>query len=98
MKDMLYLVKSIVLFLGAGASKNSGIRTGEQLMKEWHKYLWAEERGNEYIQECAMELDPRYGRDTYKRFFDQNYEIKTMIILIYLICVLQEEQVMDIHF
>ncbi|MFQ8704647.1 MAG: hypothetical protein ACLR9T_01180 [Thomasclavelia sp.] len=68
--------KKYCFILGAGASKNSGIRTGEQLMKEWHKYLWAEERGNEYIQECAMELDPRYGRDTYKRFFDQNYEIK----------------------
>lgn len=68
--------KKYCFILGAGASRSSGIRTGEQLMKEWHQYLWADERGCEYIKECADDLDPQYGRDIYKRFFNQDYIIK----------------------
>lgn len=37
--------------LGAGASRSSGIRTGEQLMREWHTFLL--ERGEDYICESA---------------------------------------------
>lgn len=68
--------KKYCFILGAGASRSSGIRTGEQLMKEWHQYLWTNERGSEYIKECADDLDPKYGRDIYKRFFNQYYIIK----------------------
>ncbi len=68
--------KKYCFILGAGASRSSGIRTGEQLMKEWHQYLWTNERGSEYIKECADDLDPKYGRDIYKRFFNQDYIIK----------------------
>lgn len=62
--------------LGAGASRSSGIRTGEQLMAEWYEYLWSEERGSAYIKDCADDLDLKYGRDTYQRFFNQDYKIK----------------------
>ena len=68
--------KKYCFILGAGASRSSGIRTGEQLMKEWHQYLWADERGCEYIKECADDLDSQYGRDIYTRFFNQDYIIK----------------------
>ena len=37
--------------LGAGASRSSGIRTGEQLMREWHSFLL--KRGEDYIRESA---------------------------------------------
>ena len=37
--------------LGAGASRSSGIRTGEELMREWHTFLL--ERGEDYIRESA---------------------------------------------
>lgn len=37
--------------LGAGASRSSGIRTGEELMREWHAFLL--ERGEAYIRESA---------------------------------------------
>lgn len=68
--------KKYCFILGAGASRSSGIRTGEQLMKEWYQYLWADERGSEYIKECADDLDPKYGRDIYERFFNRDYVIK----------------------
>ena len=41
--------------LGAGASKESGIRTGEELMREWRAYLMDDERGETYIRDCAIE-------------------------------------------
>ena len=37
--------------LGAGASRSSGIRTGEELMRKWHAFLL--ERGEDYIRESA---------------------------------------------
>ena len=40
--------------LGAGAAKASGIRTGEEMMREWRKYLL--EKGPDYIRDCAEEL------------------------------------------
>ena len=42
--------------LGAGASRNSGIRTGTELMKEWREYLLGTGRGFSYIRECAKEI------------------------------------------
>ena len=41
--------------LGAGASKTSGIRTGEELMREWRKFLI--QRGKTYADNCAQDLD-----------------------------------------
>ena len=40
--------------LGAGAAKASGIRTGEEMMREWRAYL--QEKGPDYIRDCAQEL------------------------------------------
>lgn len=40
--------------LGAGASRTSGIRTGEELMREWRKFLI--QKGKEYTADCAREL------------------------------------------
>lgn len=68
--------KKYCFILGAGASRSSGIRTGEQLMKEWHQYLWDAKRGSTYIKECADDLDPQYGREIYKRFFDRDYVVQ----------------------
>lgn len=59
--------------LGAGASRSSGIRTGEQLMQEWFHYLMAENRGIDYIRECAQELNPKSWKTTYQRFFQPDY-------------------------
>lgn len=41
--------------LGAGASKTSGIRTGEELMREWQNFLI--QRGKTYADNCAQDLD-----------------------------------------
>ena len=41
--------------LGAGASKTSGIRTGEELMREWRNFLI--QRGKTYADNCAQDLD-----------------------------------------
>lgn len=60
-------------------------------MKEWYQYLWADERGSEYIKECTDDLDPKYGRDIYKRFLIEITLLRMMIILIFLIYVLQGE-------
>lgn len=40
--------------LGAGASRASGIRTGEEMMREWRNEL--KQRGTAYIDDCAQEL------------------------------------------
>lgn len=40
--------------LGAGAAKASGIRTGEEMMREWRTYLQG--KGTDYIRDCAQEL------------------------------------------
>lgn len=41
--------------LGAGASRASGIRTGEEMMREWRNEL--KQRGMAYIDDCAQELE-----------------------------------------
>jgi len=40
--------------LGAGVAKASGIRTGEEMMREWRVYL--QKKGTDYIRDCAQEL------------------------------------------
>ncbi len=58
--------------LGAGASRNSGIRTATELMKEWRAYLLDDKRGPSYIRECAKEIgmnDP----NSYEYIFSSDY-------------------------
>lgn len=49
--------------LGAGASRTSGIRTGEELMREWRKFLI--HKGKEYTADCARELGIKPERYEY---------------------------------
>lgn len=58
--------------LGAGASKTSGIRTGEEFMKEWMAYF--KDRGIKYMKECAEELN--LSPSEYEKFFSDSYELK----------------------
>lgn len=55
--------------LGAGASKSSDIRTGEEMMREWREYLC--EKGPDYIQDCAKEL--RLQEKDYCPLFEDDY-------------------------
>ena len=58
--------------LGAGASRASGIRTGEELMREWHGYL--SNKGPTYIKNAAEEL--ALGQDDYLPLFQDGYRLK----------------------
>lgn len=58
--------------LGAGASRSSGIRTGEELMREWRQYLSG--RGKGYIDECAADLD--LTKEEYEPIFEEGYKLK----------------------
>lgn len=58
--------------LGAGASKASGIRTGEELMREWHGYL--SNKGPTYIKNAAEEL--ALGQNDYLPLFQDGYRLK----------------------
>lgn len=58
--------------LGAGAAKASGIRTGEEMMREWRKYL--QEKGLDYIRDCARELE--LEEKDYLPLFEDNYTLK----------------------
>ncbi len=58
--------------LGAGASRTSGIRTGEQLMAEWRDYLVS--RGGGYIDECARDIG--LPRKEYADIFAADYTQK----------------------
>lgn len=58
--------------LGAGASRASGIRTGEEMMREWRNEL--KQRGTAYIGDCAQELglDPK----DYAFLFSEDHVLK----------------------
>lgn len=58
--------------LGAGASKTSGIRTGEEMMREWRDYLL--KKGIPYIRNSAQDfgLEPDY----YLPIFSEDYVLK----------------------
>lgn len=58
--------------LGAGASKASDIRTGEEMMHEWREYL--RKKGPDYIQDCARELGLK--EDGYRPLFEDSYTLK----------------------
>lgn len=58
--------------LGAGASKASGIRTGEEMMREWRKDL--QDKGLDYIHDCAKELGLK-AKD-YLRLFKDDYSLE----------------------
>ncbi len=58
--------------LGAGASKTSKIRTGEELMHEWRKYLL--EKGADYIADCAQELE--LEPEEYEPIFSEDHVLK----------------------
>lgn len=57
--------------LGAGASRSSGIRTGEQLMQEWHTFLL--ERGEDYIRESAE--DAGLALEEYEHLLSRNAKL-----------------------
>ena len=57
--------------LGAGASRSSGIRTGEQLMREWHTFLL--ERGEDYIRESAE--DAGLALEEYEHLLSPNAKL-----------------------
>ena len=58
--------------LGAGAAKASGIRTGEEMMREWHE--WLQKKGADYIEDCAKELGLK--QDEYLHLFTPGYTLK----------------------
>lgn len=58
--------------LGAGASKASGIRTGEEMMREWRKDLI--EKGPAYIDDCAQELG--LEAEDYRPVFEEDHVLK----------------------
>lgn len=58
--------------LGAGAAKASGIRTGEEMMREWREYLRG--KGPDYIQDCAKELGLKRG--DYQHIFEDAYSLE----------------------
>lgn len=58
--------------LGAGASRASGIRTGEELMREWREYL--KEKGPAYIEDCAQELG--LEPEDYSFLFEEQHDLK----------------------
>lgn len=61
--------------LGSGASRNSNIKTGEELIEEWKTYLREKELQHPgYIQECAA--DCQLEEKDWKRFLDPNYQAK----------------------
>ena len=57
--------------LGAGAAKASGIRTGEEMMREWREYL--REKGPDYIQDCAKEIG--LEKEDYRPIFEDGYSL-----------------------
>lgn len=58
--------------LGAGAAKASGIRTGEEMMREWHKHVLG--KGLDYIRDCAQELN--LEEKDYLPLFKDGYVLK----------------------
>lgn len=58
--------------LGAGASRASGIRTGEELMREWRDYLV--KKGSDYIDDCARELGLK--KKAYQSIFEDGSSLK----------------------
>lgn len=58
--------------LGAGASKASGIRTGEEMMREWRNYLM--KKGSDYIEDCAQEL--KLEPNDYQSIFTNDHILK----------------------
>lgn len=58
--------------LGAGASKTSKIRTGEELMREWRDHL--KEKGRAYIADAAAELELKPKE--YEYLFREDYDLK----------------------
>ena len=58
--------------LGAGAAKASGIRTGEEMMREWRTYLQG--KGTDYIRDCAQELGLEDG--DWLPLFQDGYTLK----------------------
>lgn len=58
--------------LGAGAAKASGIRTGEEMMREWRAYLL--EKGATYRFDCARELG--LEEKDYLYLFEDGYTLK----------------------
>ena len=57
--------------LGAGAAKASGIRTGEEMMREWREYLQG--KGLDYIQNCAEDLG--LEKEEYYHIFEDGYSL-----------------------
>lgn len=81
--------------LGAGAAKASGIRTGEEMMREWREDL--QKKGLDYIQDCAKELGLkekeylpifedgyRFANDDYFTLFDLRFAGKPNVAYAYL--------------
>lgn len=58
--------------LGAGASKTSKIRTGEELMREWRDHL--KEKGAAYVADAAAELELK--PEDYEYLFSEDYDLK----------------------
>lgn len=58
--------------LGAGASRASGIRTGEEKMREWYDYL--QKKGTDYIEDCEKELQLK--REDYAPIFEEGHNLK----------------------
>jgi len=58
--------------LGAGAAKASGIRTGEEMMREWRAYL--QKKGTDYIRDCAQELN--LADEDFLPLFEDGYTLK----------------------
>lgn len=58
--------------LGAGASRASGIRTGEEMMREWLGYL--RDKGSGYVEDCAQELG--LEKKDYAPVFEKDHVLK----------------------
>lgn len=67
-------VPNFAIFLGAGCSVNSGVKTGAEMVKEWRKELYTRSRSHDDIQKW-LEQQEWYGEDEeYAILFERMYD------------------------
>lgn len=68
--------KNFCFFLGSGASKTSGIRTGRELVEEWDKEIrgWGEEEYQSWCKEKG--ITPENRTSFYSAYYDKRYGLE----------------------
>ena len=65
---------NFALFIGAGASASSGIKTASQIISEWHRQLYGQSKSVETFEKWLKKQDWYEDEEEYSILFEKTYD------------------------